>query len=67
MNYEVINVENIIKIKKRGDDGYKIISIRIKEPTLAKIDALSADSNRSRNELINVLLENAIENVEIEE
>ncbi|MBQ7718122.1 MAG: CopG family transcriptional regulator [Clostridia bacterium] len=60
-------MNNVIKIKKRGDDGYKIISVRIKESTLSKIDSISSDSNYSRNELINILLENAIKNVEIEE
>jgi len=42
-----------IKINKKGDDGYKVISVRIKEGTLNKIDDLSDKSNRSRNELIN--------------
>ena len=60
-------MNNVIKIKKRGDDGYKIISVRIKESTLSKIDSISSDSNYSRNGLINILLENAIKNVEIEE
>ena len=27
-----------LKIKKRGDDGYRFISVRIKESTLAEID-----------------------------
>lgn len=54
-----------IKINKKGEDGYKIISVRIKEGTLAKIDDLSAKSNRSRNELINIILENSVDDVEI--
>ena len=55
----------IIKINKRGEDGYKMISLRIKEGTLKKIEDLSAKSNRSRNEIINILLENSVDNVEI--
>ena len=55
-----------IKIRKKGDDGYKIISVRIKEGTLEKIDKLSSESNRSRNELINILLENCVDDVEID-
>ena len=54
-----------ISIKRKGDDGYKIISVRIKENTLNKIDELSKNSNRSRNELINILLENCIDDVTI--
>ncbi len=59
-------MNNTIKIKKRGDDGYKVISVRIKN-ILNKIDAVAAKSNHSRNKLINILLENSIENVKIEE
>lgn len=57
--------KNTIKINKKGDDGYKVISVRIKENTLLKIDNLSQQSNRSRNELINILLENSVDDVEI--
>ncbi|MBE7059475.1 MAG: CopG family transcriptional regulator [Ruminococcaceae bacterium] len=62
----MINLSNgIIKINKKGEDGYKIISVRIKEGTLKKIDDLSQKSNRSRNELINIILENSVDDVEI--
>ena len=55
-----------LKIKRRGDDGYKMISVRISELTLEKLDKLAAESNYSRNELINLLLKHGVENVEIE-
>ena len=55
----------IIKINKKGDDGYKVISIRITDSTLQKLDELSRQSNRSRNEIINIILESSIEDVEI--
>ena len=57
--------KGIIKINKKGEDGYKVISVRIKEGTLSKIDDLALKSNRSRNELINILLENSVDDVEI--
>ena len=57
--------KTVIKINKKGEDGYKIISVRIKEGTLKKIDSLSEKSNRSRNELINIMLENSVDDVEI--
>ncbi len=57
--------KDIIKIKRRGDDGYKVISIRIKESTLNKLEDLVKKTNRSRNEIINILLENSVDNVEI--
>ena len=55
--------KTVIRINKKGEDGYKVISVRIKEGTLKKIDDLSAQSNRSRNELINILLENSVDDV----
>jgi len=58
--------ERIIKINKKGDDGYKVISVRIKQNTLKKIDELSSESHRSRNEIINILLENSAYNAEID-
>ena len=54
-----------LKLKKRGDDGSKVISVRIKEDTLAALDRLAAETNCSRNELINIILKHGIENVEI--
>ena len=38
-----------LKLKKRGDDGSKVISVRIKEDTLAALDRLAAKTNYSRN------------------
>ena len=57
--------KTVIKINKKGDDGYRVISVRIIEGTLQKIDDLSQRSNRSRNELINIILENSVDDVEI--
>ena len=55
------------KVSRRGDDGYKIVSVRMKDELIAKLDTLSAQTNRSRNELINILLISAIDLVKIEE
>lgn len=60
-----------IKITKKsirkGDDGYKVVSVRMKEEMLAQLDSISAKTNRSRNELINLLLESALAIVTIED
>lgn len=60
-----------IKIKKKvakyGDDGYKIVSVRMKDELLARLEQLSAETNRSRNELINLLLNAAVDIVKIED
>ena len=54
-----------IKINKKGEDGYKLISIRIKDGTLASLDDIAQKINRSRNEIINIILESSINDVEI--
>ena len=56
---------NSLKIKKRGEDGNKIISVRIKEDTLTELDRIAKESNYSRNELINLILQYGVENLEI--
>lgn len=55
-----------LKIKKRGEDGNKVITVRIKEDTLETLDRIAAETNRSRNELINIILSYGVENLEIE-
>lgn len=52
-------------IKRRGEDGSKIITVRIKEDILASLDKIAAESNYSRNELINTILRYGVENLEI--
>ena len=53
-------------IKKRGEDGSKIITVRIREETLAELDSLASETNYSRNELINLILSYGVKNVEIQ-
>ena len=53
-------------IKKRGEDGNRIITVRNREDTLAELDRLAAESNRYRNERINIILAHGVKNIEIE-
>ena len=59
--------EKLIINKKtlKGEDGYKTFSIRIKEEAVERLDDLSKETGRSRNELIGILLDYAIENCEV--
>ena len=59
--------EKLIINKKslKVEDGYKTFSIRIKDETVAMLDKLAEETNRSRNELINILLDYAIKNSEV--
>lgn len=58
-----------LQISKRsglkGDDGYKVFSVRIKEETVERLEDIVKKTNRSRNELINMMLEFGVENCEI--
>lgn len=56
-----VKEELIIKKKLKGEDGFKTFSIRIKEETVLRLDELSEETNRSRNELINILLDFSID------
>ncbi len=56
----IINKKNL-----KGEDGYKTFSVRIKEETVLRLNKLSEETNRSRNELINILLDYAIDNSEV--
>lgn len=48
----------VIKAKKvKGDDGYKVFSIRVKEELIASVDELAEKTGRSRNELISIFIE----------
>lgn len=55
------------KLPRKGEDGHKVVSVRMKDETIARLDDLSAQTNRSRNELINMLLEAALDDVTVSE
>ncbi len=55
----------IIKKKSECEADYKTFSIRIRNDTVCALNHLSEETNRSRNELINLLLDFAIEHSEI--
>lgn len=62
------NDKLIIRPKKyKGNDGYKTFSIRIKEELVENIDAISTKTGHSRNELIGIFLEYAVNHCKIEE
>ena len=56
----------ILSKKLKGEDGFKTFSVRIKDETIQELDILAEKTNRSRNELIGILLDYAIANCEVE-
>lgn len=55
------------KSKEKGDDGYKVFSIRVKEETVDALNAIAKQTNRTRNAIINHFLEYGISHYEVEE
>lgn len=55
-----------LKIKRRGEDGNRVITVRIREDTLSALDQIAAETHYSRNELINIILEHGVKIIEIE-
>ena len=58
--------EHSLLIKKvKGEDGYKTFSVRLRNETVKELDGLASQSGRSRNELVGMLLEYALEHCRI--
>lgn len=55
----------ISKKPLKGEDGHKVFSVRIKDETVDALDKIASETNRSRNEIIGMLLDFAIQNYEI--
>lgn len=60
--------ELVLRPKRvRGEDGYRTFSVRVKEDTVAKLDAIASRTGHSLNELIGIFLEYAAEHCRVEE
>ncbi len=60
-----MNSKLLITKKLRGDDGYRVFSVRLRTDILDQVNALADDTGRTRNELIGMLLEFALEHSEV--
>ena len=57
----------IVTVKRpKGEDGYKTFSVRLKEPVVNRMEDISKETGRSRNELIGLFLEYALEHYMLE-
>ena len=54
-----------LKIKRRGEDGNKVITVRLQEDIIGELDRLARETNYSRNELINIILRHGVNTIEI--
>ena len=55
--------EKQLIIRKTGEDGTKVVTVRIRQETLNALDNIAKETNYSRNEVINLILEYGIENI----
>ena len=62
MNKEKLLIKS--KIPK-GDDGYRIFSVRLKEQTILELENICSQSGYSRNELIGIFMDYAISHCEV--
>lgn len=57
----------IVTVKRpKGEDGYKTFSVRLKERMVNRMDEISKETGRSRNELIGLFLEYALDHYMLE-
>lgn len=59
--------DKLIIRKVRGEDGYKVFSVRVKKELVKSLDEIAEASGYSRNEIVNIFLEYAIQHYMIEE
>jgi len=68
---EVIYMGNdklVVKPKRpKGEDGYKVFSVRLKEESVSRVDQIALQTGRSRNELIGLFVDFALDNCTIED
>ncbi|MCI9156288.1 MAG: CopG family transcriptional regulator [Lawsonibacter sp.] len=57
----------VVTVKRpKGEDGYRTFSVRLREPMVSRMDDISRETGRSRNELIGLFLEYALEHYTLE-
>lgn len=60
-------MENRIVVKKRGEDDSLVTSVRLPKVLVDRLDAFTAKTELSRNQVIVTLLSQALDIAEIEE
>ena len=60
-------MQKIIVPKRKGDDGYKVTSVRLPEDLFKRLNRFTAGTELSRNEVIITLLSQALDIAEIQD
>ena len=61
----ITHPQRITAFSAAFDDGYRVFSVRIKVDTFDHINELAEETGRTRNELIGMLLDFALEHSEV--
>ena len=56
-----------LKIRIRGEDGYRVTTIRIPADILERTEDLAIKAHLSRNKIISMILEHGLENIIVED
>lgn len=56
-----------LKIRIRGEDGYRVTTIRIPADVLERAEDLAIKAHLSRNKIISMVLEHGLENIIVED
>lgn len=56
-----------LKIRIRGEDGYRITTIRIPVDVLERLEELAIKAHVSRNKIISMVLEHGLDNIIVED
>lgn len=56
-----MNNKLVIAKKLKGEDGHKTFSVRLPQETVERLEKLAKETHRSRNDVINVLLNYALD------
>ncbi len=60
-----MNDDRFIVSKAKGEDGYTIVSARLPQKLVERLDEAAKKSNRNRNQLITLALDFALRRLEI--
>lgn len=62
-----MSIQKIIVPKQKGEDGYKVTSVRLPEELFERLNQFTANTELSRNEVIITLLSQALDIAEIQD
>ena len=60
------NAQIIRPMRAKGEDGYRIFSVRLRDELVERMDEIAQETGHSRNELIGLFLAYALDHCRLE-